>query len=346
MRMRHGVIVESGFGWAVVRLDGADVKAPTSGGRTLKPGSVATLVQDGRRMLALGTPQRNSLTPPSGVSGSPAMSCVSYLLAPLPRYSGVAVTKTQYFASTPVADAADSYAPNQRTLPGHRAGQILDGHRSVIVTREPAEGFASAPNLKPEAGQLVVVLGTATVTSPQQWRTVLGLGSVQAQWRVAQSDTDEAFTVTVQEGGAALIALIHGADNSVGPVKAGAFRLASTTTASGWGSVPASLDYVGCWSLFLATGKAYVNGIMEGYPTIGMTVADNDFTTKQVPTTAGVNAPPTPPAEQTYYGAYSVVAAGDFGGMGPGSTAPTVTGFTWRDGPIDGSWVVIPQAKW
>lgn len=54
MRMRHGVVVDSGPGWADVELDGVVVPhVPVSFGKTLAFGETATLVQQNRSLIAL-----------------------------------------------------------------------------------------------------------------------------------------------------------------------------------------------------------------------------------------------------------------------------------------------------
>lgn len=54
--MRHGVVVESGAGWAVVTLDGVNVEALVSAGGELPLGAIGCLVLDGRRLVCLGAP--------------------------------------------------------------------------------------------------------------------------------------------------------------------------------------------------------------------------------------------------------------------------------------------------
>lgn len=55
MKMRHGLVVASGPGWATVTLDGVDVDVLASAGRELTVGLPATLLQQDRTLVALST---------------------------------------------------------------------------------------------------------------------------------------------------------------------------------------------------------------------------------------------------------------------------------------------------
>lgn len=62
MRLRHAVVTASAPGTATVTLDGASVTVPASAGASLAVGDTATLLQDGRRIVALSAPVQNAVT--------------------------------------------------------------------------------------------------------------------------------------------------------------------------------------------------------------------------------------------------------------------------------------------